>query len=302
MTYISDRQLQKATEEFSQALTNQKSVEQYQKLWNAARYEGKPRYVDGVVLSGHIFRKTLNDMRKMEQNTAVLFGAIQSGKLDRGQLLKDFNRKTGIDFTDEKHILDTYNQIRSTRISTEKLAATFDNLPHRKQVIMPEFEAGFVDINSIKQGRYPEQIDLFKAGTMEKYQFMPPAEMRGGRVVLHLTQEELHNGANGDKRPVEVVLSQKQFVSALNFSLKKETLLLQKLQKENKEIKMPSVATAMSEAYSRRMSTIYPGSSREEHQSKYKAIQQVIEKETLNIKKEMQQQKHTKAKATGMER
>ena len=65
---------------------------------------------------------------------------------------------------------------------------------------------------------------------------------------------------------------------------------------------MPSVATAMSEAYSRRMSTIYPGSSREEHQSKYKAIQQVIEKETLNIKKEMQQQKHTKAKATGMER
>ena len=267
MTYISDRQLQKATEEFSQALTNQKSVEQYQKLWNAARYEGKPRYVDGVVLSGHIFRKTLNDMRKMEQNTAVLFGAIQSGKLDRGQLLKDFNRKTGIDFTDEKHILDTYNQIRSTRISTEKLAATFDNLPHRKQVIMPEFEAGFVDINSIKQGRYPEQIDLFKAGTMEKYQFMPPAELRGGRVVL---------------------------------SLKKETLLLQKLQKENKEIKMPSVATAMSEAYSRRMSAIYPGSSREEHQSKYKAIQQVIEKETLNIKKEMQQQKHTKT--AGIER
>ena len=139
-----------------------------------------------------------------------------------------------------------------------------------------------------------------EAGTMEKYQFMPPAEMRGGRVVLHLTQEELHNGANGDKRPVEVVLSQKQFVSALNFSLKKETLLLQKLQKENKEIKMPSVATAMSEAYSRRMSTIYPGSSREEHQSKYKAIQQVIEKETLNIKKEMQQPKHTKT--AGIER
>ena len=48
------------------------------------------------------------------------------------------------------------------------------------------------------------------------------------------------------------------------------------------------------------MSAIYPGSSREEHQSKYKAIQQVIEKETLNIKKEMQQPKHTKT--AGIER
>lgn len=300
MTYITDEQLEKATEQFASALTNKKSEEQYQTLWEQARYEGKPRYVDGVILSGHIFQKTLGDMKKMEQNTAILFGAIQSGKLDRDQLLKDFNKKTGIDFVDEKHILDTYNQIRSTRISTEKLAKTFDTLPHRKQVIMPNFASGFVDINNIKQGKYPEQIDLFKAGTMEKYQFMPPAEMRGGRVVLHLTQEELHNGANGDKRPVEVVLSQKQFVSALNFSLKKETLLLQKLQKENKEIKMPSVATAMSEAYSRRMSTIYPGSSREEHQSKYKAIQQVIEKETLNIKKEMQQPTHKKT--AGIER
>ena len=93
MTYITDEQLEKATEQFASALTNKKSEEQYQKLWEQARYEGKPRYVDGVILSGHIFQKTLGDMKKMEQNTAILFGAIQSGKLDRDQLLKDFNKQ-----------------------------------------------------------------------------------------------------------------------------------------------------------------------------------------------------------------
>ena len=75
---VTDKEIERALEQLSQAMGNDKSAQNAERLWEKARYDGKPQYIDGVVMSGHIFEKSMTEMRKMEANATVFFKSIQT--------------------------------------------------------------------------------------------------------------------------------------------------------------------------------------------------------------------------------
>ena len=79
---VTDKEIERALEQLSQAMGNDKSTQEYEKLWDKARYDGKPQYIDGVVMSGHIFEKSITEMRKMEVNAGFFFKNIQHSNDD----------------------------------------------------------------------------------------------------------------------------------------------------------------------------------------------------------------------------
>lgn len=122
-----DKEIEKALNEFSQALGTDKQSQHFSKLWEKARYEGKPQYVDGVVMSGHIFEKSITEMRKMEHNASMFFKAIQQNKGNTQELLNDFNKSAGVNFKDEKQILKLFEQVHQVRVATQSIMSYFVN-------------------------------------------------------------------------------------------------------------------------------------------------------------------------------
>lgn len=288
---VSDQEIEKALGQLSQAMGSDKSAQEYEKLWDKARYDGKPQYIDGVVMSGHIFEKSLVEMRKMEMNAGVFFKNIKERTADRDELLKEFNRVSGVNFKDEKEVLKLYEQVNNVRIATETLSQTMNGLDHRPQVMQPQFEPKILSKEEVKAERIPPGMDLVKQETMKKYQFIPPCEMRGGRVVVHLSAGDLKDGNHKDNRPVELVMSSKQFVSMVNCAMKKE--------EQN-----PSFPKNMTKEYAAAMSKIYPKATEQEHLQRYQAIRDAMSKgaQALAQESSMQRVQPNRNRSTGMER
>ena len=206
---VTDKEIEQALDQLSQAMGNDKSAREYEKLWDKARYDGKPQYIDGVVMSGHIFEKSITEMRKME----------------------------------------------------------------------------------MKAERIPPGMDLVKQETMKKYQFIPPCEMRGGRVVLHLNASNLKDGNSKDNCPVELVMSNKQFVSMVNCAMKKED-------------QTPSFPKNMTKEYAAAMSRIYPKATEQEHLQRYQVIRDAMNKGAQSLVQEstVQRVQPNRNRGTGMER
>lgn len=286
-----EKEIEKALEQLSQAMGNDKSAQNAEKLWEKTRYDGKPEYVDGVIMSGHIFKKTLAEMQKMEMNAGVFFKNIQNKTANRDELLKEFNKVSGVNFKDEKEVLQLYQQIHNVRIATENLSKTMDGLDHRPQVIQPQFDPKILSKEEVKSQRIPPGMDLVKQETMKKYQFIPPCEMRGGRVVLHLSASDLKDGNPQDKRPVELVMSNKQFVSMVNCAMKKEE-------------QTPSFPKNMTKEYVAAMSKIYPKATEQEHLQRYQTIRDAMNKGAQSLVQESSAQRvqPNRNRGTGMER
>ena len=267
---VSDQEIEKALDQLSQAMGNDKLTQEYEKLWDKARYDGKPQYIDGVVMSGHIFEKSITEMRKMEMNAGVFFNNIKEKTADRDALLKEFN---------------------NVRIATEPLAQTMNGLDHRPQVIQPQFDPKILSKEEVKTERIPPGMDLVKQETMKKYQFIPPCEMRGGRVVLHLNASDLKDGNSKDNRPVELVMTNKQFVSMVNCAMKKEEQTL-------------SFPKNMTKEYVAAMSRIYPKATEQEHLQRYQTIRDAMNKGAQSLVQEssVQRVQPNRNRGNGMER
>ena len=74
---VSDQEIEKALDQLSQAMGNEKTAREYEKLWDKARYDGKPQYIDGVVMSGHIFEKSITEMRTARAFVRIVSLIIQ---------------------------------------------------------------------------------------------------------------------------------------------------------------------------------------------------------------------------------
>lgn len=285
-----DKEIEKALNEFSQALGTDKQSQHFSKLWEKARYEGKPQYVDGVVMSGHIFEKSITEMRKMEHNASMFFKAIQQNKGNTQELLNDFNKSAGVNFKDEKQILKLFEQVHQVRVATQSLSQTMDGLEHRPQVIQSQFEPKILTKEEVNTNKIPAGMDLIKQDTLKKYQFMPPSEVRGGRIIVHLSASDLKDSHHKDNRPVELVMSNKQFVSMINCAMKKEE-------------KNPVIVKDMTKEYLATMSKIYPTSTEQEHQQRFQTVKDSMSK---GIKSMVQDTSFTKqqsrTKDNGMER
>ena len=288
---VTDKEIERALEQLSQAMGNDKSAQNAEKLWEKARYDGKPQYIDGVVMSGHIFEKSMTEMRKMEANATVFFKSIQNKTADRDELLKEFNKVSGVNFKDEKEVLQLYQQVHNVRIATENLSQTMNGLDHRPQVIQPQFDPKILSKEEVKAQRIPPGMDLVKQETMRKYQFIPPCEMRGGRLVLHLSASDLKDGNPQDKRPVELVMSSKQFVSMVNCAMKKED-------------QNPSFPKNMTKEYVDAMSKIYPKATEQEHLQRYQAIRDAMSKGAQSLVQDnaTQRVQPNRSRGNGMER
>lgn len=288
---VTDKEIEKALGQLSQAMGNDKSTQEYEKLWDKARYDGKPQYIDGVVMSGHIFEKSITEMRKMEVNAGFFFKNIQEKTADRDELLKEFNKVSGVNFKDEKEVLKLYEQVNNVRIATETLSQTMNGLDHRPQVIQPQFNPKILSKEEVKAERIPPGMDLVKQETMKKYQFIPPCEMRGGRVVLHLNASDLKDGNNKDNRPVELVMTNKQFVSMVNCAMKKEE-------------QTPSFPKNMTKEYVAAMSRIYPKATEQEHLQRYQTIRDAMNKGAQSLVQEssVQRVQPNRNRGNGMER
>lgn len=288
---ITDKEIEKALGQLSQAMGNDKSTQEYEKLWDKARYDGKPQYIDGVVMSGHIFEKSITEMRKMEMNAGVFFNNIKEKTADRDELLQQFNKVSGVNFKDEKEVLKLYEQVNNVRIATETLSQTMNGLDHRPQVIQPQFDPKILSKEEVKAERIPPGMDLVKQETMKKYQFIPPCEMRGGRVVLHLNASDLKDGNSKDNRPVELVMSNKQFVSMVNCAMKKED-------------QTPSFPKNMTKEYVAAMNKIYPKATEQEHHQRYQAIRDAMNKGAQALVQEntVRNVQQNRIRDTGMER
>lgn len=288
---VSDQEIEKALGQLSQAMGSEKSAKEYDKLWDKARYDAKPQYVDGVIMSGHIFEKSLAEMRKMEVNAGAFFKNIQAKAADRDELLKEFNKVSGVNFKDEKEVLQLYQQVNNVRIATETLSQTMNGLDHRPQVIQPQFAPKILSKEEVKAERIPPGMDLVKQETMKKYQFVPPCEMRGGRVVLHLNASDLKDGNSKDNRPVELVMSSKQFVSMVNCAMKREE-------------QTPSFPKGMTKEYAAAMSRVYPKATEQDHQQRYHAIRDAMSKgaQALAQESSMQRVQPNRSRGNEMER
>lgn len=288
---VSDQEIEKALDQLSQAMGNDKSTQEYEKLWDKARYDGKPQYIDGVVMSGHIFEKSITEMRKMEMNAGVFFNNIKEKTADRDALLKEFNKVSGVNFKDEKEVLQLYQQVNNVRIATETLSQTMNGLDHRPQVIQSQFNPKILSKEEVKADRIPPGMDLVKQETMKKYQFIPPCEMRGGRVVLHLNASDLKDGNSKDNRPVELVMTNKQFVSMVNCAMKKED-------------QNPSFPKNMTKEYVAAMNKIYPKATEQEHHQRYQAIRDAMNKGAQALVQEntVRNVQQNRIRDTGMER